>query len=49
MTEEVKQEILDLYFNKFYSFSRIEEHFKDKYTYAQIKSVIMNALRGETV
>lgn len=40
MTKEQKQEVLDLYFNKLYSYSRIIEHFEGKLTYPEIKKVI---------
>lgn len=43
--EEHKNEIINLYFNKMYSYSRLIEYFKNKYTYAEIKSVIMKYLK----
>jgi hypothetical protein len=44
--EEHKNEIINLYFNKRYSYSRLIEHFENKYTYAEIKSVIMKYLKN---
>lgn len=38
--EKDKQTILDLYFNKFYSYSQILEYFKGKYCYAEVKTFI---------
>lgn len=43
-----KQEIIYLYFNKMYSYSRLQEHFKDKYTYAELKGVITKYLKEKT-
>ncbi len=40
MIAEHEQKILDLYFDKMYSYSDIMKHFKGKYTYAEIKKVI---------
>ena len=38
-------ELNDLYFNNMYSFSQIIEHFKNKYSYAEIKTAIMKKIR----
>jgi hypothetical protein len=40
MTIEVENKILDLYFDKMFSYSEIMIYFKNKYSYPQIKSVI---------
>ena len=40
ITEEIEKKILDLYFDKMYSYSEIMAYFKNKYTYPQIKKVI---------
>lgn len=40
MVAEHEQKILDLYFDKMYSYSEIMKHFKGKYTYAEVKKVI---------
>lgn len=40
MIVDYEQEILDLYFDKMYSYSEIMKHFKGKYSYAEIKKVI---------
>ena len=37
---KIKEKIWHLYFDKLYSYPRIEEYFRKKYTYAQIKSII---------
>lgn len=41
MTDKAKNEVLDLYFNKEYSYSKLQEHFNDKYSYAELKGVIL--------
>ncbi len=40
MTQEVEKEILDLYFERLYTYDQMIEHFKGKYTYTEIKRVI---------
>lgn len=45
MTEKTKKEVLDLYFNKMYSYSKLQEHFNDKYGYAELKTVISKYLK----
>jgi hypothetical protein len=45
MVDKVKKEVIDLYFNKMYSYSRLQEHFKDKYSYAELKGVISKYLK----
>lgn len=42
MTDQVEKKILDLYFNKMYSYSEIMVYFKNQYSYPQIKKVINN-------
>ena len=48
MTDKVKNEVLDLYFNHMYSYSRLQEHFKNKYGYAELKLVISKYLKEKT-
>ena len=43
---EVKKKIYDLYFVSMYSYRQLERYFKKKYSYAEIKSVIMEKLRN---
>lgn len=45
-----KKEIYDLYFNRCYSYEELEKHFKGKYTYTQLKTIIMERYRkyGQT-
>lgn len=40
MTELIEKEILDLYFDKMYSYDELIKHFNGKYSYAEIKKVI---------
>ena len=45
-----KEIIWNLYFNKLYSYAELEKHFKGKYTYSQLKSIIIERYKmyGET-
>ena len=47
MTEQEKQELFELYFKEFYSISRLVKHFKNKYTYLEIRTVIRKYLEGK--
>lgn len=38
---EEKTKIWNLYFYKMYSYADLEKHFKGKYTYSQLKSIII--------
>lgn len=38
---EIKKKIWDLYFYKGYTYEELETHFKGKYKYSQLKSIIM--------
>lgn len=38
-------ELNDLYFNRKYSFSRILEHFNNKYSYAEVKTAIIKKIK----
>lgn len=40
MTEQIKDKVLQLYFNEKFSYSEIIAYFKNKYSYAQIKNII---------
>lgn len=40
MEREIIYEIYDLYFDKMYNYEQILKHFKNKYTYKEIKDVI---------
>lgn len=41
-----KKEVWDLYFRHFYSYDDLEAHFKGKYTYAQLKTIIRERIRN---
>lgn len=45
MNEIDKQKILNLYFNKMYSYNDIINHFNNKYKYSEIRQVIDNYFR----
>lgn len=45
MVDRIKKEVIHLYFDKMYSYSRLQEHFKDKYSYAELKGVISKYLK----
>lgn len=40
-----KEEIWRLYFGKMYSYEQLEKHFKGKYKYSQLKSIIVERIR----
>ena len=40
-----KEKIYDLYFNELYSMSQIMEFFKNKYSYAEIRTIIMQKIK----
>lgn len=40
-----KKIIWDLYFNKGFSYEELERHFKGKYKYSQLKSIIVERIR----
>ena len=46
MTEKVEKEIIDLYFYKMYSYSQLINHYKQKYSYGEIKNVIKKYLKN---
>lgn len=39
--------IVELYFDRMYNYSQIIAHFKNKYSYAEIKQIILNHLKDE--
>lgn len=45
MEEKIKKEILNLYFNKMYSYEKIIAYYNNKFTYAKIKKVIKERFR----
>lgn len=45
VTESVEKEIIRLYFEEMYSYSELLAHFKNKYTYAEVKKVITKHIR----
>lgn len=47
MTEQEKKELYKLYFNNFYSISELVEHFKNKYTYLEVKTAIRKYLENK--
>mgnify|MGYP003300013094 CR=1 FL=1 len=47
MDEKTKKEIFRLYFDEMYSYEDLVEHFKSKYTYAELKSLIMKYITKE--
>lgn len=46
INEEDRKVILDLFFNKMRKLEMIEDHFKGKYTYREIKNVTRERIRG---
>lgn len=40
MEQDVKEEVWRLYFEETYSYRELEEHFKGKYKYSQLRSMI---------
>lgn len=46
-SQKVIAEIKELYFNKMYNYSELIYHFKNKYTYAEIKQVIINTYKEQ--
>lgn len=44
-SQKVIAEIKELYFNKMYNYSELISHFKNKYSYAEIKQVIINSYK----
>ena len=40
--------IFDLYFNKMYTYERLEAHFNGKYTYRQLKNLIRDRINKST-
>lgn len=40
-----KKEIWRLYFEKMYSYEELERHFKGKYKYCQLKSIIRERIK----
>ena len=40
VSQEEKEIVWDLYFDKLYTYRKLEEYFGDKYTYAQLKAII---------
>lgn len=47
MKDSDKDEIIYLYFSRMYSYSKLQEHFNNKYTYAELKGVISKHLKEE--
>lgn len=47
MDEKTKNEIFRLYFDKMYSYKDLVKHFKSKYTYAELKSLITKYITKE--
>jgi hypothetical protein len=45
MTDGVKKEIIYLYFRKMYNYDELIRHFKKKYSYSQIKTVITKYIK----
>lgn len=45
MTDEAKEKIIELYFRKQYSYSKLIKYFENKYSYAQIKGVLANFMK----
>ena len=46
ITKTDQDEMRQLYFMKVYSMERLEEHFKGKYTYNQIRDCIYKMIMG---
>jgi hypothetical protein len=46
INEEDRNVILDLFFNKMRNLEMIENHFKGKYTYREIKNVTRERIKG---
>ena len=46
-TVELKDKLViwNLYFNRMFTYDELIEHFKGKYKYSQLKSIIMEKLR----
>lgn len=45
MDDDTKREIFYLYFNKMYNYEELIAHFKKRYTYSEIKTVISNHIK----
>lgn len=45
MNEKIEKEIIDLYYYKGYSYSKLMAHFEQKYTYAELKKILKKFLR----
>lgn len=40
------EEMCYLYFERMYSFEQIVEHFKGKYSYPQVRTILLNKIKG---
>ena len=45
VSRKEKEEIWNLYFNKMFSYDTLIAYFKGKYTYSQLKSIILERLK----
>ena len=45
ISESVEKEVIKLYFEEMYNYSKLISYFKNKYTYAELKKVIMNHIK----